>query len=454
MEIKLDEAKYADLISRATFQSESGLICKSVGLTFEGYLPGARLGSLVTISSQAHETVEAEVIGFRDKRVILMAMDETRGVNAASRIEMKEIDPYIPVGSFMIGRVIDAKCQPLDGKGPLIPPSLAAQKKVARASIYSAINNPMSRALIREPLDLGIKAMNGLLTCGKGQRLGIMAGSGVGKSTLLGMMARNARADINVIALIGERGREVREFIEKDLGPEGLKRSVIVVVTSDKSPLLRVRGAFVAAAIAEQFCGMGADILLMMDSVTRFCMAQREIGLSMGEPPASKGYTPSVFAMLPRLLERAGSWEGKGSITGLYTVLVDGDDMDEPIADAARSILDGHITLSRQLAARNHYPPIDVLNSVSRCMGSVTTRQHQAIASEMRDLMAIYQTNEDLINIGAYTRGTNPRLDQAVAAMDRIRAFLRQKVDEPTNLDQSTAMMQSILATAGVVNPR
>jgi flagellum-specific ATP synthase len=452
--LKLNEAKYEDLISRASFQSESGLICKNVGLTFEGYLPGARLGSLVTISSTAHETVEAEVIGFRDKRVILMAMDETRGINVSSRIEMKEREPFIPVGPFMIGRVIDAKCQPLDGKGPLIPRSTAAQKKVIRTSIYSPIHNPMSRALIKEPLDLGIKAMNGLLTCGKGQRLGIMAGSGVGKSTLLGMMARNARADVNVIALIGERGREVREFIEKDLGPEGLKRSVVVVVTGDKSPLLRVRGAFVAAAIAEQFCGMGADVLLMMDSVTRFCMAQREIGLSIGEPPASKGYTPSVFAMLPRLLERSGAWEGKGSITGLYTVLVDGDDMDEPIADAARSILDGHIVLSRQLAARNHYPPIDVLNSVSRCMSSVSTKQHLQVASELRELMAVYQTNEDLINIGAYVRGANPKLDQAVGAIDRIRAFLRQRVDEPSNLEQSAAMMQSILAAAGVAIPR
>jgi flagellum-specific ATP synthase len=268
------------------------------------------------------------------------------------------------------------------------------------------------------------------------------------------MMARNARAVVNVIALIGERGREVREFIEKDLGPEGLKRSVVVVVTGDKSPLLRVRGAFVAAAIAEQFCGMGADVLLMMDSVTRFCMAQREIGLSIGEPPASKGYTPSVFAMLPRLLERSGAWEGKGSITGLYTVLVDGDDMDEPIADAVRSILDGHIVLSRQLAARNHYPPIDVLNSVSRCMSSVSTKQHLQVASELRELMAVYQTNEDLINIGAYVRGANPKLDQAVGAIDRIRAFLRQRVDEPSNLEQSAAMMQSILAAAGVAIPR
>lgn len=449
LNLKIDEGKYADRVSRAGFHRESGLICKSVGLTFEGYLPGATLGATVRIESDTHAPVDAEVIGFRDKRVVLMALDEVRGVNTQSRISVVQEEPSIPVGDFLIGRVIDGRGEPLDGKGPLYQAGGPSSKRARMSGIYAAVNNPMDRTLISKPLDLGIKAMNGLLTCGKGQRLGIMAGSGVGKSTLLGMMARNTKADINVIALIGERGREVREFIEKDLGPEGLARSVIVVVTSEQSPLLRVRGAFVASTIAEHFSQRGADVLLMMDSVTRFCMAQREIGLSLGEPPASKGYTPSVFAMLPKLLERAGQWEGQGSITGLYTVLVDGDDMDEPIADAARSILDGHVVLSRLLASRNHYPPIDVASSVSRCMSSVIDKSHSSWAGEIRDLMAVYQANEDLINIGAYVRGSNPRLDQAVGIMDRVRAFLRQKVEEKATIEESVAMMRGIVAAAG-----
>jgi flagellum-specific ATP synthase len=295
----------------------------------------------------------------------------------------------------------------------------------------------MQRKNISESLDLGIRAINGLITCGSGQRMGIMAGSGIGKSVLLGMMARYARADINVIALIGERGREVREFIERDLGKEGLARSVIVVVTSDQSPLLRMRGAFVATAIAEYFCGQGKNVLLMMDSVTRFAMAMREIGLAVGEPPTTKGYTPSVFATLPKLLERAGSFRDQGSITGLYTVLVDGDDMTEPIADAVRSILDGHIVLSRDIAAKNHYPAIDILNSASRVMRDIISPRHLELAGRARNVLAAYAEAEDLINIGAYVKGSNPRIDFAISKIDAVNAFLRQNFDESTSLKQT-----------------
>ena len=298
--------------------------------------------------------------------------------------------------------------------------------------------------MITEPLDLGVRAVNGLLTTGKGQRIGIMAGSGVGKSVLLGMMARHTAADVNVIALIGERGREVREFIERDLGPEGMKRTVVVVSTSDKSPLLRMRGAFLATTIAEYFRDQGKDVLLMMDSVTRFCMAQREIGLSLGEPPASKGYTPSVFSTLPKLLERSGMAPHKGSITGIYTVLVDGDDMDDPIADSSRSILDGHIVLSRKIAQRNHFPAIDVLQSASRVMRSVIDENQLQWSSQVREWMATYAQTEDLINIGAYVRGSNPRVDQAVAVQDKINAFLRQGIDERADYAETLAQLHGI----------
>ncbi|MEW6057833.1 MAG: FliI/YscN family ATPase [Bdellovibrionota bacterium] len=449
-----NQRTYNEKLAKMLLYRERGRVSKSVGLTFEGYLPGASVGSLVRIvSSNSHEIsadplthenyIDAEVIGFRDKKVILMPLAEARGVSNSSKIILTETEAAVSVGDFLLGRVIDGKGEPLDGKGSLAQ----GVKSVERRSIYGTPVNPLDRACIEQPLDLGVKAINSLLTCGKGQRMGIMAGSGVGKSVLLGMMARNTRAHVNVIALIGERGREVREFIERDLGPEGLARSVVVVSTSDKSPLLRMRGAFVATTIAEYFCERGMDVLLLMDSVTRFAMAQREIGLSMGEPPASKGYTPSVFSTLPKLLERAGTRPGRGSITGLYTVLVEGDDMDEPIADATRSILDGHIVLSRQLAARNHYPAIDIAASVSRVMTSIISQSHRRIAGEVRDLMSVYAAHEDLINIGAYVKGANPRLDQAIAVIDRIKMFLKQNVGEKSSLQESVAMMDGILRT-------
>jgi flagellum-specific ATP synthase len=381
--------------------------------------------------------VPAEVVGFRDSRALLMPLGELRGLGPGSLIRVRRDSASLAVGNELLGRVVDAMGHPIDGR-PL--PFMTREMP-----LYALPAGPMERSKIDSPLDLGIRSINGLLTCGQGQRLGIMAGSGVGKSVLLGMMARNTRADVNVIALIGERGREVREFIERDLGEEGLARSVVVVATSDQSPLLRMRGAFVATTLAEYFCAQGKKVLLMMDSVTRFAMAMREVGLAIGEPPATKGYTPSVFATLPKLLERAGSFRGAGSITGLYTVLVEGDDMNEPIADAVRSILDGHIVLSRTLAARNHYPCIDVLTSASRVMRDITSPLHQELAGRIREILATHKEAEDLINIGAYAAGSNPRIDQAIGKIEAVNRFLRQKMTEAIDLETTLAELQALV---------
>ena len=346
----------------------------------------------------------------------------------------------VRAGEELLGRVVDGLGRPLDDKGEV--------ENFREVPLYSEVRNPLARRPIREPIDLGIRAINGALTAGLGQRVAIMAGSGVGKSVLLGMMARNTNADVNVIAMIGERGREVREFIEHDLGPEGMKRSVVVCVTSDQSPLLRMRGAYVATAIAEYFCAQGKNVLLMMDSVTRFAMAQREIGLSTGEPPSQKGYTPSVFATLPRLLERAGNFEGQGSITGFYTTLVEGDDMNDPIGDSVRSIVDGHIVLSRSLAQKGHFPAIDIMQSASRVMRAVSTSEHSRLAQKLRETLAVYKEAEDLINIGAYKPGSNPKIDRAVRVIDQVNDFLKQRVEDPTNFSNTVRMMQQILAQA------
>ncbi len=416
-----------------------GKVSKIVGLVVEGHCPHASVGSLCELSPlDDSPPVLAEIVGFSDSAALLMPLGEIRGLGPGSRIRVVKSSATIKVGDNLLGRVIDAMETPLDSK----PPPLLNEEK----QIYSLPPGPMERQNISEPLDLGVRAINGLITCGTGQRMGIMAGSGVGKSVLLGMMARYAKADVNVIALIGERGREVREFIERDLGKEGLARSVIVVVTSDQSPLLRMRGAFVATSIAEYFCSKGKNVLLMMDSVTRFAMAMREIGLAVGEPPTTKGYTPSVFATLPKLLERAGRFKGQGSITGLYTVLVDGDDLTEPVADSVRSILDGHIVLSREIAARNHYPAIDVLNSASRIMREVTTARHIELAGKARNLLATYAEAEDLINIGAYAKGSSPRIDLAIEKIDAINTFLRQGYDETTSLKQSVEDLGQLLS--------
>jgi flagellum-specific ATP synthase len=378
----------------------------------------------------------AEVVGFRDQSALLMPLGEMHGLGAGSLIRVLDASAYIQVGPKLLGRVVDAMANPVDGRGPV--------ECTDNCKLYQLPPSPMQRDPINEPLDLGVRCINGMLTCGMGQRMGIMAGSGVGKSVLLGMMARNTQADVNVIALIGERGREVREFIEDDLGEEGLARSVVVTATSDQSPLLRMRGAFIAMAAAEYFCAQGKHVLLLMDSVTRFAMAMREIGLAVGEPPTTKGYTPSVFSRLPKLLERAGNFSGMGSITGLFTVLVEGDDMNEPVADAVRSILDGHIVLSRDIAAKNHYPAIDVLHSSSRVMNRLVDKDHADLSAKIRENMAVYAEQEDLINIGAYQAGSNPKIDMALKYIEPINNFLRQDLAEQATLEQTREEMKNI----------
>jgi flagellum-specific ATP synthase len=440
-DLTLDFKKYEDLLGTIHLTKDSGKVTEVTGMLIKGYLPGANLGSLCEIlPSGSNKPFLAEVVGFKDKSVLMMPLTEMRGVGLGARITLKRQVATVKVGEELLGRVVDGLGRTIDDKGEV--------ETTKEISLYSEVRNPLQRKPIREPLDIGIRAINGALTIGRGQRVGIMAGSGVGKSVLLGMMARYTKADVNVIALIGERGREVREFIENDLGPEGLKRSVIVCVTSDQSPLIRMRGAFVATAIAEYFSSMGKQVLLMMDSVTRFSMAQREIGLSTGEPPASKGYTPSVFSTLPKLLERAGSFENEGSITGLYTVLVEGDDMDDPIADSVRSIVDGHIVLSRKMAQRGHFPAIDILQSASRVMRAVTTSDHSRLAQKLRENLSIYKDAEDLINIGAYKTGSNPKIDKSVKLIDGLNDYLKQRVEEPSDFNHGLRQLQGLLINA------
>jgi len=414
-----------------------GKVTKIVGLVIEGYCPQASLGSLCeVIPLSGGASILAEVVGFRDSTALLMPLGEMHGLGVGSLIRVLDTSVHVAVGPALLGRVVDAMACPVDGKGALDCPD--------KRELYQLPPSPMARQQIAEPLDLGVRSINGLLTCGMGQRMGIMAGSGVGKSVLLGMMARNTRADVNVIALIGERGREVREFIEDDLGPEGLSRSVIVTATSDQSPLLRMRGAFTAMSMAEYFCAQGKNVLMMMDSATRFAMAIREIGLAVGEPPTTKGYTPSVFARLPKLLERAGNFTGMGSITGLFTVLVEGDDMNEPVADAVRSILDGHIVLSRDIAAKNHFPAIDVLRSTSRVMQRVVDKDHARLNARIREILATYAEQEDLINIGAYKKGSNPKVDMALDHIEPVNQFLRQDLSESAPFEDTRKAMKQL----------
>ncbi len=430
--------KYRRSLETVTLTKEVGKLTRVVGCLLEGYLPGGVVGSLCHIYSGSNRNpILAEVIGFKDKRVLLLPFGETQGVGLGAQIILDRQVSTVKVGEQLLGRVLNGLGKTIDGGSPL--------EYTDEIQIYKSIINPLHRKPIEASLDLGVRAINGLVTVGKGQRVGIMAGSGVGKSVLLGMMAQNTKADINVIALIGERGREVREFIERDLGPESLKRSVIVVATGDESPLMRMRGAFVATAIAEYFSSQGKDVLFMMDSVTRFAMAQREIGLNVGEPPATKGYTPSVFSLLPKLLERVGSFEHTGSITGLYTVLVEGDDLDDPIADSVRSIVDGHIVLTRKLAERGHFPAIDVLQSTSRVMKSVVDEHHLDMALKLREHLAIYKEAEDLINIGAYKQGSNPKIDQAIFFQPRIEKYLRQRTSEKSDFPESVMYMDKVL---------
>lgn len=404
-----------------------GRVTRSVGLIIESDGPPARIGDLCEVRSPDHEPVLAEVVGFREDHLVMMALGRTENVAMGGEVAATAGFSLWP-GEMMLGRVLDGLGRPVDGRplprGPRPWPVMADPPA------------PLQRARISQPLPLGVRAVDGLLTCGRGQRLGIFAGAGVGKSTLLGMMARSTVADVNVIALIGERGREVREFIERDLGPQGLARSVVVAVTGDQPALVRIKSAHVATAIAEYFRAQGLHVLLMMDSVTRFAWAQREVGLASGEPPTRNGYTPSVFAALPRLLERVGC-DDRGSITGLYTVLVEGDDMNDPAADAVRAILDGHIVLSRRLAARGHYPAIDVGNSVSRLMPELVSDEHMAAARKLREAVAEHQEAEDLLNLGAYVAGSNPRLDEAIALQPAINAFLRQETGSHESFEET-----------------
>jgi flagellum-specific ATP synthase len=379
----------------------------------------------------------AEVVGFRNKRVLLMPLGDLSGIGPGSVIIARKSQPIVKVGNDMLGRVVDGMGEPLDGKGPLMLDS--------EMPLYGKPYNPLKKRRIDEPLDLGIRSINGLLTVGKGQRMAIMSGSGVGKSVLLGMMARHTKADVNVIALIGERGREVNEFLERDLGEEGLKRSVVVTAISDQPSLIRIRGAYLATTIAEYFRDQGLDVLLMMDSITRFAMSMREIGLAIGEPPTTKGYTPSCFAKMPKLLERAGNTSSKGSITGLYTVLVEGDDLTEPVADTVRSIVDGHIVLSRDLAARGHYPAVDILRSVSRVMNDIVDEKHLSAARSIQSMTAVYEEARDLINIGAYVAGNNLEIDNAIGHIDSINRFLKQDINENAAIEQVVAQMGAII---------
>ncbi|MBT3983439.1 MAG: FliI/YscN family ATPase [Bacteriovoracaceae bacterium] len=424
-----------------------GKIIASKGMLFETRLPTASIGCTVEFVTDGLERSPGEVVSIKGKNCYVMPYNDISGINSNTKIYLKSLSTSIKVSDAMLGRVVDFLGNPIDGKGPLEGP-------FSKRSIFGAPINPLLRPPIREPLDTGISAINCFTTAGKGQRLGIMSGSGVGKSVLLGMIARNTNANVNVIALIGERGREVLEFIESDLGEEGLKRSVVVVATSDTSPLIRTKAAYTATTIAEYFRDQSLDVVLLMDSITRFAMANREISLSAGEPPGQKGYTPSVFAKLPKLMERAGNIKDSGSITGIYTVLVEGDDMDEPIADAVRSISDGHIILSRALAHRNHFPAIDVLGSISRVMTKVISNEHRIVASHLRDLLASYNEAEDLINVGAYVRGTNPKVDKAMIIYDDLIQLLRQDIGECESIESLYDQMVELARKAEMaVNP-
>lgn len=428
--------KYNRVLSDSFFKVK-GKVVNVVGLTIESKGPQARLGDICVITSgirdESGKQVLSEVVGFKEGKVLLMPYEKVEGIGPGSSVENTGAPLKVKVDDSLLGKTLNGLGRPDTGE------LLTGREYDVEASPP----DPMSRKIISEVLPLGVKAVDGLITVGKGQRIGIFAGSGVGKSTLMGMFARNTKADINVIALIGERGREVREFIERDLGPEGMKRSVVVVATSDRPALERKKAAQTATAIAEYFRDQGKDVLLMMDSMTRFSMAQREIGLASGEPPVSRGYPPSVYSEMPKLLERAGCSD-KGSITGLYTVLVDGDDFNEPITDTARSILDGHIMLNRKLAHKNHYPAIDILQSISRCMSQIATREHKQLAGKMKNVMATYNEAEDLINIGAYKAGSNPEIDYAISRIQAVNQFLLQDVNDKFSFDETVEMMKGI----------
>lgn len=435
MELTINFDKYNKILEQSLIKKK-GKIVNVVGLTLESAGPDAKLGDVCYIYPEGEDAkpILAEVVGFKEGKTQLMPYDVTDGIGLGNIVENTGDTLKVLVGPEVLGKCLDGLGRPIDGTG---------LSNVQAYSVESPPPDPMSRVIINEVLPLGVKAVDGLITVGKGQRIGIFAGSGVGKSTLMGMFARNTKADINVIGLIGERGREVREFIERDLGEEGMKRSVVVVATSDRPALERNKAAKTATAIAEYFRDQGKDVLLMMDSLTRFSMAQREIGLANGEPPVSRGYPPSVYAEMPKLLERAGNG-AVGSITGLYTVLVDGDDFNEPITDTARSILDGHIMLSRKLGHKNHYPAIDVLQSISRCMSQIASSEHKKMAGKLKNVMATYNEAEDLINIGAYKRGSNASIDYAIDKIEAVNQFLRQDVYEKVAFEESVERLKAL----------
>ena len=439
--MSIDFEKYQNILNSTHLTKDSGKVTEVTGLIIKGYIPGVSVGSICEIKTTAvDKPILAEVVGFKDRHVLMMSLAGMRGIAMGSKITLSKSIATVRVSEELLGRVVDGLGRPMD-EGPELEIS-------TEIMMYGDIVNPLKRVPIREILDVGVRAINAAITTGRGQRVAILAGSGVGKSVLMGMMATQTEADINVIALIGERGREVREFIENELGPEGMKKTVVVCVTSDQSPLLRMRGAFVATAIAEYFAHQGKKVLLVMDSVTRFAMAMREIGLSIGEPPSTKGYTPSVFSTLPKLLERAGNFEGSGSITGFYTTLVESDDMNDPIGDAVRSIVDGHIVLTRSMAHKGHYPAIDILQSASRVMKAVASPEHVRMAQKLREIIATYSEAEDLINVGAYKNGANPKIDKAIKLIDQINEFLKQKTDDHSNMNQCLRNLSQILAGA------
>lgn len=433
----LNLEKFTKIINKNDFIQYTGKVSKVVGLTIESNGPEVNIGEICRLYAvKSSKIVDAEVVGFSENKVLLMPLGDMTGIGPGSKVVATGKPLMVKVADNLIGRVIDGMGNPIDGL-----------EKLSAKNLYSVNNkppHPLFRNRINQPLPMGVKTLDGLLTIGKGQRVGIFAGSGVGKSTLMGMIARNTKADINVIALIGERGREVREFIEKDLQEEGLARSIVVVATSDQPALIRLTGALVATTIAEYYRDQGKDVLLLMDSLTRYAMAQREIGLAVGEPPVSRGYTPSVFSVMPKLLERAGNSD-KGSITGLYTVLVDGDDLSEPVTDTARGILDGHIVLSRALANKNQYPAIDVLASISRVMSDIVSSDHKKTAAEIKKAMAVYKEAEDLINIGAYVKGSNEKIDYAMDVIDNIIEFIEQGTHDKYNFDEVLEQMFSVL---------
>ena len=433
----MDIRMIRNTIENASLYTQMGRIDKIVGMTIEATGPVCNIGDVCEIEApKSEERFYAEVVGFRENKVLLMPYDEMEGIGYGSAVKNTGDKLRIPVTNALVGRTVDALGSPIDGKGPIYGEYYYP--------ITGQLSNPMERPRIDTPIQLGVKAIDGLLTVGKGQRIGIFSGSGVGKSTLMGMIAKNVKADVNVIALVGERSREVVEFINKDLGEEGMKRTVLVVATSNQSAMMRSKCTMTATTIAEYFKDQGMDVLLMMDSLTRFAMAQREIGLSIGEPPVARGYTPSIYSDLPKLLERSGNFK-EGSITGIYTVLVEGDDSNEPVSDTVRGIIDGHIMLSRKVAMSNRYPAIDVLASISRLMNDIVLPEHKEAASRFRKMLSLYEANFDLISIGAYKKGSNQELDEAVARIERLYDFLRQNVDESYTLDETVIQLISLV---------